>query len=150
LAARGPWCNAVMTPLQAIRRLLLVILVLGLSGTVVELILLGHYEDGLQWIPLVLVGTALATLAWHAASGSDRSADAVRIVMVCCLAAGLLGVYLHYGANVEFQHETDPSLSGRALLWKVLQAKAPPALAPGVMIQLGLIGLAYTHRHREN
>ena len=32
---------------------------------------------------------------------------------------------------------------------KVLEAKVPPALAPGVMIQLGLIGLAYTYRYKE-
>ncbi len=40
----------------------------------------------------------------------------------------------------------DPALSGSALWWKVLRAKAPPALAPGTMVQLGLIGLAYSYR----
>ena len=58
--------------------------------------------------------------------------------MLLFLAAGAAGVYYHYRANVEFQRETDPSLAGRALLWKVLQAKVPPALAPGVLVQLGL------------
>ena len=66
------------------------------------------------------------------------------------LAAGLAGLYFHYRANVEFQLESDPTLAGRALLMKVLEAKAPPALAPGVMIQLGLVGLAYTLRYKEH
>jgi hypothetical protein len=66
--------------------------------------------------------------------------------MLVFLAAGAAGLYYHYRANVEFQLESDPSLTGRALLWKVMRAKVPPALAPGVMVQLGLIGLVYTYR----
>jgi len=66
------------------------------------------------------------------------------------VAAGAAGVYFHYRANVEFQLESDPSLRGRALVWRVLQAKVPPVLAPGVMIQFGLLGLAYTYRYKEN
>jgi hypothetical protein len=66
--------------------------------------------------------------------------------MLVFLAAGAAGVYYHYRANVEFQRETDPSLAGRALIWSVLRAKVPPALAPGVLVQLGLIGLVYAYR----
>ena len=66
--------------------------------------------------------------------------------MLVFLVAGAAGVYYHYRANVEFQRETDPSLAGRALWWKVLRAKVPPALAPGIMVQLGLIGLVYAYR----
>jgi hypothetical protein len=29
----------------------------------------------------------------------------------------------------------------------VMTAKAPPAMAPGAMVQLGLIGLVYCYRH---
>jgi hypothetical protein len=32
------------------------------------------------------------------------------------------------------------------LLWKVMSGAAP-ALAPGAMVQLGLLGLIYTFRH---
>jgi hypothetical protein len=67
--------------------------------------------------------------------------------MVLFVVAGALGIYYHYAANVEFQREVDPSLVGTALFWKAMAAKAPPALAPGSMAQLGLIGLAYTFRH---
>jgi hypothetical protein len=56
-------------------------------------------------------------------------------------------MYLHLQANTEFQLEMDPTLRGWALLKKSIVVKAPPALAPGVMMQLGLIGLAYTFRH---
>jgi len=40
----------------------------------------------------------------------------------------------------------DPSLEGWALFVKVIRAKAPPALAPAAMIQIGLLGLLYTYR----
>ncbi len=129
--------------------MLAAILLLGTSGTMIELLLVGHDDGAIQLVPLVLLGVGFFTVCWRMWSGSSASAAAVQIVMVLFLAAGAAGVYFHYQANVEFQRETDPSLAGRALLWSVLRAKVPPALAPGVMIQLGLIGLAYTYRDKE-
>ena len=61
--------------------------------------------------------------------------------------SGAVGMYLHFQVNMEFQLEMDPALTGMSLFRKAILAKAPPALAPGVMTQLGLIGLAYTFRH---
>jgi hypothetical protein len=54
---------------------------------------------------------------------------------------------LHYGGNSEFQREVDPAIGGWSLVVKVMTAKAPPALAPAGLIQLGLLGLLYTYRH---
>ena len=68
---------------------------------------------------------------------SDR---AVRVLMVLFIAAGVPASTITSAANVEFQRETDPALRGRALLMEALEAKVPPALAPGVMLQLGLVG----------
>ena len=139
-----------MGALGGIRRILGAILLIGMSGTFVELLLLGHDEDSTQLIPLFLLGLGIGAVAWRAFSGSEASTVAVRGVMTLFLMAGLAGVYYHYRANVEFQRETDPSIAGRALLMAVLHAKVPPALAPGIMVQLGLIGLAYTYRYKEN
>jgi hypothetical protein len=65
--------------------------------------------------------------------------------MVIYLIVGALGVYFHIRGNVEFALERDPSLSGLRLLWKALRG-ATPALAPGALAQLGLLGLLYTYR----
>jgi hypothetical protein len=138
-----------MTPLQAVRRFLFVILILGMGGTAVELVLLKHDEGPIQLIPLVLLAAGLVAIIGYAVRPDAPAALAVRLTMAAFIAAGLAGLYFHYRANVEFQLEGDPSLAGRALLMKALEAKAPPALAPGVMIQLGLVGLAYTLRHKE-
>jgi hypothetical protein len=131
----------------ALRRILLGILLFGLAGLAIELLLLKHDEEATQLIPLALIALAFVAMAWHAVQESGASLAAVQITMVLFIAAGLLGVYLHYQANVEFQREVDPSIAGRALLWKAMTAKTPPALAPGSMVQLGLIGLAYAFRY---
>ena len=128
---------------------MLVILTIGMAGTVAELLLLKHDEDAIQLVPLVLLGAGLACVAWHATAPGAASRGTVRTVMVAFVGAGLAGMYFHYRANVDFQLETDPSLAGAALLWKALAAKAPPALAPAIMIQFGFLGLAYTYRDKE-
>ena len=133
--------------LNSLRKVLLGILLLGMAGTMTELLLLQHTEDVTQLIPLLLIGAGYLAVAWNAIHRSHLSISALQIVMILFVAAGILGMYFHYRANVEFQLEVQPELSGSTLLWKVLQAKTPPALAPGVMAQLGLIGLAYAYRH---
>jgi len=137
-----------MATLQVVRRILLAILVIGLTGTAVELLLLDHVEDRFQFVPLVAIGLGLVVLAWHVVRASRASLLAVQVVMVLFLAAGLAGIFFHVRANLEFQREFDPSLRGRALLWQALRSKVPPALAPGVLLQFALIGLAYTYRQR--
>lgn len=135
-----------MATLGVLRRLLAAILLVGMSGTLVELLLLRHFGDRVQLIPVGLLGLGLLGVAWHAWTRSRASANLVRLLMALFVAAGFAGVYYHFAANVEFQKEMDPSLAGRALVWKALEATVPPALAPGVMLQLGLIGLAYTYK----
>jgi hypothetical protein len=130
-----------------IRRILLGILLIGLAGMGTELLFLQHDEGATQLIPLVLIALAFVAIAWHAAQGSPASLGMLQGTMVLFIVAGLLGIYLHYGANVAFQREVDPSIAGQALFWKAMTAKTPPALAPGSMSQLGLIGLAYAYRY---
>jgi hypothetical protein len=132
---------------KGLRRFLLAILVLGLVGTAVELVLLDHYEDSAQLLPLFLIGLSLAAIGGHVVVGRAASILLLRTVMVFLVLAGLLGVALHYQGSLEFQLEMDPTQSGWDLVSKVLHAKSPPTLAPGVMAQLGLIGLVYTYRH---
>jgi hypothetical protein len=67
--------------------------------------------------------------------------------MVLCIVGGAIGILLHYHGAKEFQLEVDPSLRGVALFWKVMRAKAPPALAPAALIGLGVLGLTYAFRH---
>lgn len=132
---------------DSVRWFLLATFLVGTAGTSVELALLGHIEDLWQVVPLLLAGLAVGILIVLISRPSREWLLALRVVLVAMIASGVLGAYLHLRANMEFQLETDPTLSGLALLGKAVRAKSPPALAPGAMIQLGLIGLAYTMRH---
>ncbi len=133
--------------LGSLRRILLGILLLGMAGSTIELLLLQHTEDSTQLIPLLLMGIGYIVVAWNAVRKSRRSITSLQILMVLFIAAGVLGTFFHYQANVAFQLEVEPQLAGRELVWKVLRAQTPPALAPGVLAQLGLVGLAYAYRH---
>lgn len=133
--------------LPALRRLLLGLVAFVMLGTVVDLLLLEHYEEVWQWVPLAMLGTALLAVAWVAVTGSARAVTALRVAMVLVVGTGLLGVLMHYNGSREFQIEMDPALTGWALFVKVMRAKAPPTLAPAAMVQAGLFGLLYTWRH---
>jgi hypothetical protein len=133
--------------LRTMRGLLLGLVAFVMLGTVVDLLLLEHYEEVWQWLPLAMLGTALLAVAWVARTGSARAVTAFRIAMVLVVCTGLLGVIMHYNGSREFQIEMDPALTGWALFIKVMRAKAPPTLAPAAMLQAGLVGLLYTWRH---
>lgn len=132
---------------NTLRAFLLAVLLVGMAGTAAELLLIGHTEDAWQWAPLALFALSLVVLAWHALGRSASSLRALQAVMLLFIAAGVAGFVLHMQAKIEFQLEVNPSLAGMALYRKALESVSPPALAPGMMIQLGLLGLAYTWRH---
>ena len=121
-------------------------LVSGLVGLGAELLLLEHFEDWRQNIPLALLSLAALVLIWHALDRRGTPVRVLQLVMVVFIAAGAIGMTLHYQGNVEFELELRPSLSGMELFRKSMMG-ATPALAPGSMIQLALIGLAYTYKH---
>ncbi len=128
-----------------LRLWILGVLVLGLLGTVTELVLLSHYEQVTQLIPVVLLVLALVVLAWHVMGHGTASLRILFGLMVLFVLAGFAGFVAHFHGSAEFQLELEPSISTWDLIEKVLRAKAPPLLAPGMMMQLGLLGLAYVH-----
>lgn len=131
---------------EQVRRLLLALLLFGAAGMLVDLLLLEHFETIWQWIPIALLVPVIGIMVAALIRPGRRVVRALQIVMGVCVAAGLLGVYLHYQGNLEFELERDPSLRGLALVWETVRG-ATPALAPGALVQLGLLGLVYTFRH---
>ena len=129
--------------IELLRRWILGVLVLGLLGTVTELLLLEHYEQPLQFVPLVLIVAGVAVLVWEFRRHDTASRRAVQIVMALFVLAGFVGFVAHFYGSAEYQLELNPEMSNWELMEKVLRAKAPPLLAPGMMLQLGLLGLAY-------
>lgn len=111
-----------------------------------ELVFLGHIEGVAQLIPLALIVAALLVLCWYAAAGTRSGIRAFQVVMALFMGSGILGIVLHVRSNMEFAREMYPNIERRELFRKTV-AGALPALAPGTMIEIGLIGLAYTFRH---
>jgi hypothetical protein len=130
----------------SLRALLLLLVHLGILGLLAELVLLEHTESFQQWIPLASLLAGLAAALAVAAKPSPGSLRIFRVVMALFVAAGLLGLWFHLQGNMEFELERNSSLAGFDLLWESLRG-ATPALAPGALAQLGLLGLAYTYRH---
>src|SRR5665213_3643580 len=129
--------------LEQLRRWILYVLVFGLLGTETELVLLEHYCEFWQLVPLFLITVAIASVVWHAMRNDTASLRTLQIIMVLFLVAGVAGVALHCRGAAAFALDTNPSIDKWALVKKVMRTQAPPVLAPGVMLQLGLIGLAY-------
>jgi len=132
--------------LRAFRRALALLLVAGLFGTALELVLMDHLDDWWQRIPIALIGAAFCTLSWLWLARSRASVYGTRVVMLLFLASAAGGIVLHTKGNREFALETKPALAGREVLTEMLTG-AFPALAPGTMALLGLLGLLLTWRH---
>jgi hypothetical protein len=135
---------------ELLRRWVLGVLVLGLAGTMTELVLLEHYEQVLQFVPLLLIVAAVAAIAWQVMRNDAASLRALEIIMMLFALAGFAGVAAHFRGSAEFQLDLNPSMSAWELVEKVMRAKAPPLLAPGMMLQMGLLGLAYVYSDVRN
>src|SRR5262245_39267849 len=127
-------------PLEVVRRWLTAVLLIGLIGTEAELLLLKHFDGFWQLVPVVSIGAAALILAWYAIGTSVASIRALQSVMLLFVLAGLVGAIQHFRGNIEHERESDPSVAGRELYARAIMGSTP-ALAPGAMIQLGLLGL---------
>ena len=128
------------------RRGILLIFVLGAVGLGTELLLLGHFEEWRQQVPLALLALGLVLLAARMLYRGAIILRLFRLTMLVFVLGGMVGLWFHLSANMEFELEMYPTLSGLELLSKALGG-AMPALAPGALIQLGLVGFLYTYQH---
>jgi len=132
--------------LSLLRRGLLVLLAIGATGLIAELVLLEHYEDRPQFIPFGLLCLTLAVTAWHWWDGRKRSLRLFQAVMLLLVIAGPVGMFLHVKGNYEAEREFNPAVLGLDLWLEVIRGEAP-MLAPGTLVQFGLLGLLYAYRH---
>ena len=131
----------------SLRRILLILVIVGAIGASADLILLEHYEDGWQLVPFALLAMTVITAAVCIAAPGHAPIRLFRLVMLFLALGGAIGLWLHYQGNVEFEREVSPDLAGFDLFWKAVKGASPPSLAPATLIHLGLLGLASTWRH---
>jgi hypothetical protein len=119
-----------------------------MSGVGAELLLISHWEDWWQFTPLVALTLGPVVLGGHVIFQSRASLRAVQLVMILFVLSGLLGMWLHYDGRVEFRRELDPTLAGWTLFRAAMTGSTtPPVLAPGVMIQMGCMGIVCVYGH---
>ena len=123
--------------LHMMRRLILLLLTVAMIGTAADLMLLDHHEGYWQMVPLGVLALGLLSVALSALKGGVGAVTLMRVTMALFICSGFVGMGLHYLGNSEFQLEMDPSLHGWNLFMKAITSKAPPALAPAAMIQMG-------------
>lgn len=132
--------------LPILRRGILALLAFGSVGLIGELVLLEHYEETQQFIPLVLLVLTLASILWHWLDGREPSLRAFQVVMLLLIIGGTAGLLFHLSANYELEKELNPDSTGMAFWLEVIRGDMP-TLAPGTLIQFGLLGLLYAYRH---
>jgi len=129
-----------------LRRGLLALLALGATGVLAELVLLEHYEEPVQWLPMALLALTLVTIVRHWVGSTRATLRAFQVLMLTLIVAGIVGTALHAKTNVEQEQEVNPGTGGLPFYWEVVRGELP-LLAPGVLIQFGLMGLLYAYRH---
>jgi hypothetical protein len=128
--------------LLSLTRLLLLTFALACAGVGAELLLLEHFEDWRQVIPLALLGFGIVAVAWHARARSKPSERVLRMALLLMAASGIVGQVLHIRGNIEFEREADPAIRTWPLIVESMMG-ATPALAPGTMVLLAVVGYAY-------
>ncbi len=123
-----------------VARLLTLVLLIGVVGTFLDLLLLGHVEGWQQLVPVVLLGGGVIVAGWHVSRPGSVSLRAVQGLGVLYVLSGLLGLWFHYAGNLEFEREMSPDAAGWPLIKAVLTG-ATPALAPGTMVWFGALAL---------
>ena len=114
-------------PLKSLRRGMLGLVALGTAGVWAELVVLEHYTDWNQLIPLVVGGFGLLAAIWIALAPGLAALRVWQFAMLLFVGTGITGITMHFDV--------------------VSETVDPPLLAPGLFVQLGLLGLLYTFRH---
>jgi len=104
-------------------------------GTIAELIVVGHDDDPIQFVPFLLCGLGLLALAavWKRPGA----------IMVLALGS-LLGVCEHIEGNIAFVREIHPH-AGTATLVKAALTGGAPLMAPGILAIGAAVAIAATY-----
>lgn len=127
---------------QSIRFWIIAAILFMASGTVIELLLLSHYEDTWQLLPIILIGLSLICFLMTFWLRQNWVVQLLKLLLLSCVISGGLGVYFHLQANMEFEAEMHPTQSWSTTFLESLSG-ALPALAPGSMILFAIIGYIY-------
>ena len=134
--------------LLRLRRFLLVLSISLFGGALVELWLVGHTQDAIQWVPfaLCILGSFAVLLVFF--RPGPGTIKILRICMALVVLGTLLGIYLHVEGNMLFAKEIQPNSPTTDLVLKGLSG-ANPLLAPGILAVAAVLAVAATYRYNH-
>ena len=135
--------------LARLRWFLLVLSTMLFSGTLVELWLVNHTEDIVQWLPFVLSGAGVIVVLFFLLNPRRATMLSLRGWMLVVIAGSLFGIYQHVSNNIAFEREISPTAPTSRILRAALSG-ANPLLAPGMLAVSALLALAATYQYGVN
>lgn len=119
--------------------------------TPVELILLDHVHEWQQLIPFVAAFFGLVTAGWVLIDPTRARIIAARAVSVVITVVTLIGMGLHFRANLELELEIKPGTTFGDVWWDAAFGAAP-LLASGILLlgALLIVGATYAHPSLRN
>jgi hypothetical protein len=132
--------------LRRLRKFLLVLSLLLFVGALVELWLVGHTVEFVQWIAFVLAGAGALSVTMTLFNFGPATVRILRVCMIVVALGSFFGIYQHISGNIAFAREIHPDSSTSQLFWRGLQG-GNPLLAPGVLAVAALLALSATYRY---
>jgi hypothetical protein len=138
-----------------LRRWLIALSALAASGTALELVLLRHWDNGLELVPFIsiaVIGLAIGVLAREP---GRRAVRAVRLIAITVAVSGAIGVFIHIRSNYEaapldFRFTDSWPTTAEPIRWLLAATDTvgpSPTLAPAALTFAALALLAATLRH---
>jgi hypothetical protein len=132
--------------LRRLRKFLLVLALFLFGGALIELWLVGHTQEFVQWIAFALAGAGALSVTIVLFHSGPATVRVLRVCMMVVSLGSLFGMYQHFIGNVGFAREIRPNSSTAQLLWRGLQG-GNPLLAPGVLAVAAMLALSATSRY---
>ena len=132
--------------LARLRRFLLVIAGLLLAGTILELWVINHTQEAIQWLPFILCGVGLVVVGAALLRPQRSNLMALRGVMGVVTLGSVFGVIEHIESNLGFVLEIHPNATFDQILSGALGG-ANPLLAPGMLGLAAVLAIAATYYH---
>ncbi len=131
---------------QLLRSIVLSITGFGVLGTLAELLLIGHTGELIRWLPYGLLLLSAIGILWMFISPTARALRVFQVLMIVVALSSVIGVWEHLQSSMKYQQQDYPDQTGLTLVWEAAK-NANALLAPGVLAQVGFLGLAFTFRH---
>src|ERR1044072_3641188 len=132
--------------LRRLRRFLIVLALFLFGGALVELWLVGHTEDVIQWLAFALAGAGALSVTLTLFHFSRATVRLLRVCMLVIVLGSLFGMYEHVSGNIALAREVQPNSTTAQLFWRGLQG-GNPLLAPGVLAVAAVLALSATYRY---